>query len=116
MNFEETINDAIKTQEFDGAKTIFAHVAGKLFDHFYSKFVDIDKDEAVEECVKICLGGLDRFPEEYKFERTKSFNYFTTIMLCHLRQLYRKTGRKPHPYKYDFVGFKKELTDIGLIQ
>ncbi len=45
----------------------------------------IDKDDALQEGVMICLQKLDQF----KPERGKAFNYYTTCTLNHFRQLYR---------------------------
>ena len=45
----------------------------------------IDRDDALQEGVMICLQKLDQF----KPERGKAFNYYTTCTLNHFRQLYR---------------------------
>ena len=49
------------------------------------KFKLIDKEDALQEGVMICLQKLDQF----KPERGKAFNYYTTCTLNHFRQLYR---------------------------
>jgi len=45
----------------------------------------IDKEDALQEGVLVCLQKVDRFNPD----RGKAFNWFTTIILNHYRQLYR---------------------------
>jgi DNA-directed RNA polymerase specialized sigma24 family protein len=45
----------------------------------------IDKEDALQEGVLVCLQKMERFNPE----RGKAFNWFTTIILNHYRQLYR---------------------------
>jgi DNA-directed RNA polymerase specialized sigma subunit len=51
----------------------------------YAKFNLIDQDDAVQEGVMICFEKIDRFDPE----KGKAFNYMTTCILNHFRQLYR---------------------------
>ena len=49
------------------------------------KFKLIDKEDALQEGVLACLSKVERFDPD----RGKAFNWFTTIILNHYRQLYR---------------------------
>lgn len=51
----------------------------------YAKFNLIDEDDAVQEGVLICFEKIDRFDPT----KGKAFNYMTTCILNHFRQLYR---------------------------
>lgn len=51
----------------------------------YAKFNGIDIDDAIQEGVLICFEKIDRFDPR----KGKAFNYMTTCVLNHLRQLYR---------------------------
>jgi len=49
------------------------------------QFKMIDKEDALQEAVLICLQKKHKFNSD----KGKAFNYFTTIILNHFRQLYR---------------------------
>jgi hypothetical protein len=51
----------------------------------YAKFQLIDIDDAVQEGVMICFEKINRFDPR----KGKAFNYMTTCILNHFRQLYR---------------------------
>jgi hypothetical protein len=51
----------------------------------YAKFNLIDPDDSVQEGVLICFEKLDRFDQRFG----KAFNYMTTCILNHFKQLYR---------------------------
>jgi DNA-directed RNA polymerase specialized sigma subunit len=51
----------------------------------YAKFNLIDPDDSVQEGVLICFEKLDRFDPKFG----KAFNYMTTCILNHFKQLYR---------------------------
>jgi len=51
----------------------------------YAKFQLIDVDDAVQEGVMICFDKINRFDSR----KGKAFNYMTTCILNHFRQLYR---------------------------
>lgn len=57
----------------------------------------IDYDDALQEGVLIALQKVDRFDHTYvgkNGQKAKAFNYMTTCILNHFRQLYR--GAKNH--------------------
>ncbi len=49
------------------------------------RFSLVDEEDAKQEAVLVCLKKIDKFD----IERGKAFNYFTTMILNHYRQLYR---------------------------
>lgn len=51
----------------------------------YRKFNLIDPDDAIQEGVLICFEKVDRFDPS----KGKAFNYMTTCIINHFRQLYR---------------------------
>jgi len=51
----------------------------------YAKDIIVDCDDAVQEGVMICFEKIDRFHPD----KGKAFNYMTTCILNHLRQIYR---------------------------
>lgn len=51
----------------------------------YARFSNIDPDDATQEGVMICFDKIDRFDPR----KGKAFNYMTTCILNHFRQLYR---------------------------
>lgn len=69
----------------------------------FAKFNLIDEDDTLQEGVVICFEKIDRFDTR----KGKAFNYFTTCVLNHMRQLYRSARnyselkRKYH----DFLNF-----------
>lgn len=76
----------------------------------YAKFNFIDADDALQEGVVICFEKVDRFISS----RGRAFNYFTTCILNHYRQLYR-TARNYNELKrkyYDFQQTRENKTII----
>lgn len=71
----------------------------------YAKFQLIDMDDAVQEGVMICFDKIDRFDSR----KGKAFNYMTTCILNHFRQLYR-TARNYNELK------KKYLNHMQLLE
>lgn len=51
----------------------------------YAKDIIVDQDDAIQEGVMICFEKIDRFNPEIG----KAFNYMTTCILNHFRQIYR---------------------------
>jgi len=64
----------------------------------YAKFQLIDIDDAVQEGVMICFDKIDRFDSR----KGKAFNYMTTCILNHFRQLYR-TARNYNELKIKYL-------------
>jgi DNA-directed RNA polymerase specialized sigma subunit len=58
----------------------------------YYRFSGIDMDDAIQEGVLICFEKVDRFNPNYKGkygQKAKAFNYMTTCIINHFRQIYR---------------------------
>ena len=51
----------------------------------YARYMGVDPDDAIQEGVMICFQKIDRFDPS----KGKAFNYMTTCILNHYRQLYR---------------------------
>lgn len=70
----------------------------------YAKFQLIDTDDAVQEGVMICFDKIDRFDSR----KGKAFNYMTTCILNHFRQLYR-TARNYNELKKKYLNHMQML-------
>lgn len=77
----------------------------------YAKFNLIDQDDAVQEGVMICFDKIDRFDPI----KGKAFNYMTTCVLNHFRQLYR-TARSYNEFKKKYLDFIQLQTEQQLSQ
>lgn len=66
----------------------------------YAKFNLIDQDDAIQEGVMICFEKIDRFDPQ----KGKAFNYMTTCVLNHFRQLYR-TARNYNELKRKYLDY-----------
>jgi DNA-directed RNA polymerase specialized sigma subunit len=76
----------------------------------YRKFNLIDPDDAIQEGVMICFEKVDRFDPE----KGKAFNYMTTCIINHFRQLYR-TARNYNELKkkyQDFLSAKADQSNL----
>jgi len=77
----------------------------------YAKFNLIDPDDAVQEGVVICFEKIDRFDPR----KGKAFNYMTTCILNHFRQLYR-TARNYNELKKKFHDFLQVQMSTTMIR
>jgi hypothetical protein len=87
-------------EEFENSKQNLAIVFYTLSENIvrYAKFQLIDIDDAVQEGVMICFEKIDRFNPK----KGKAFNYMTTCILNHFRQLYR-TARNYNELKKKYL-------------
>jgi len=69
----------------------------------WAKFSGIDIDDAVQEGVLICFEKIDRFDPR----KGKAFNYMSTCILNHFRQLYR-SARNYNELKKRYHTFLQE--------
>ena len=53
------------------------------------KFVNVDYDDAKQECFLLCIKTLKNFTPE----KGSAFNYFTTVILNNLKLIYTKNKR-----------------------
>lgn len=74
-------------QNYLESETLLAQAFYTLSENLvrFAKFHLIDSDDALQEGVVICFEKIDRFDPE----KGKAFNYMTTCILNHFRQLYR---------------------------
>ena len=77
----------------------------------WAKFSGIDMDDAVQEGVLICFEKIDRFDPR----KGKAFNYMSTCILNHFRQLYR-SARNYNELKKRYRGFLQERFDHIVIR
>ena len=69
----------------------------------WAKFSGIDIDDAIQEGVLICFEKIDRFDPR----KGKAFNYMSTCILNHFRQLYR-SARNYNELKKRYHSFLQE--------
>jgi hypothetical protein len=91
-------NDWIAASEVTYA---FEILANSILDAFGPKlFAATNRDDAIQECVMVSSEKLHRYSDAVKSNaNVKAFNYFTTVMLGHLRGLYQKKKRLTNPAK-----------------
>lgn len=77
----------------------------------YAKFNGIDIDDAIQEGVLICFEKIDRFDPR----KGKAFNYMTTCILNHFRQLYR-SARNYNELKKRYHGFLQERLETIIVR
>jgi len=77
----------------------------------YAKFNLIDVDDAIQEGVMICFEKIDRFDPA----KGKAFNYMTTCILNHFRQLYR-TARNYNELKKKYLAFLQTQFEETLVK
>lgn len=114
--FEEIINRFSKAQKTAKKNTKeFKESEQELSAAFYIlasniirafKFQLVDKDDALQEGVLICFAKLHRFRPELG----RAFNFCTTIILNHYRQLYR-TAKNYNELKLKYHDFLWEKSD-----
>lgn len=77
----------------------------------YAKFSGIDIDDAIQEGVLICFEKINRFDPR----KGKAFNYMTTCILNHFRQLYR-SARNYNELKKRYQNFLSEKFETIVIR
>ena len=89
-------------REYSEAQSILAQAFYTLSNNIvrYAKFSHIDDDDAVQEGVLICFERSEKFDPK----KGKAFNYMTTCVLNHFRQLYR-TARNYNELKRKYLDF-----------
>ena len=101
------------TNEYEESKQKLATAFYILSDNLvrYAKFHLIDSDDALQEGVVICFEKVDRFVSK----KGRAFNYMTTCILNHFRQLYRSARNYNELKKkyHDFQQLKLNRTIIS---
>lgn len=77
----------------------------------YAKFSGIDIDDAIQEGVLICFEKINRFDPR----KGKAFNYMTTCILNHYRQLYR-SARNYNELKKRYQNFLSDKFENLIIR
>jgi len=77
----------------------------------YAKFNLIDIDDAIQEGVMICFEKIDKFDKN----KGKAFNYMTTCIFNHFRQLYR-TARNYNELKRKYQDHLINKLEKAMIQ
>jgi DNA-directed RNA polymerase specialized sigma subunit len=77
----------------------------------YAKFSGIDIDDAIQEGVLICFEKINRFDPR----KGKAFNYMTTCILNHYRQLYR-SARNYNELKKRYQNFLSDKFETMFIR
>ena len=77
----------------------------------YAKFQLIDEDDALQEGVVICFEKVDRFHPA----KGRAFNYMTTCILNHFRQLYR-SARNYNELKKKYHDFQQTRVNRMIIK
>lgn len=101
---EESLKNSM--MDHDKSKQTLAYAFFTLSENIvrYAKFQLIDADDAVQEGVMICFDKIDRFDSR----KGKAFNYMTTCILNHFRQLYR-TARNYNELKKKYLNHMQFL-------
>lgn len=84
----------------------------------YARCSGIDVDDAIQEGVVICFEKIDRFNPNYRGkngQKAKAFNYMTTCILNHFRQLYR-TARNYNELKKRYHGHLQDKLESIIIR
>lgn len=95
-------------KENDTSRYELAIAFHNLSEHLvrFAKFQLIDDDDAIQEGVLICFQKVDRFDPR----KGKAFNYMTTCILNHFRQMYR-TARNYNELKKKYLSYLRNLGD-----
>lgn len=104
---------AVAKQSYHDSQTQLAVAFLTLSENIvrYAKFNLIDMDDAIQEGVMICFEKIDRFDPR----KGKAFNYMTTCILNHYRQLYR-TARNYNELKKKYQDFLQSQVEKVLLK
>ena len=88
--YGKTVGQLIEKQK--NLSSTFHLLAENITHRYYYLFNGIDVEDAIQEGVLICFEKVDRFNPHYKSKygkKAKAFNYMTTCIINHYRQIYR---------------------------
>lgn len=110
---ESKANLSMAEQDHDDSKQELAAAFYTLSENIvrYAKFQLIDEDDAIQEGVMICFEKIDRFDPR----KGKAFNYMTTCILNHFRQLYR-TARNYNELKKKYLNHLQVVLSRTIIK
>lgn len=100
-------------ENFNGFQEQLAYAFYVLSENIanYAKFSGIDINDAIQEGVLICFEKIDRFDPR----KGKAFNYMTTCILNHFRQLYR-SARNYNELKKRYHNFLQEKFESTVLR
>ena len=103
---QSEVDHRVASDDYFNSKEELAIAFYTLSEHLvrYAKFQLIDDDDAIQEGVMICFEKVDRFDPR----KGKAFNYMTTCILNHFRQMYR-TARNYNELKKKYLDFLKVI-------
>jgi hypothetical protein len=112
LDAQNTVYGSLCTEFSDSQKEL-ANAFYTLSENIvrYAKFHLIDEDDAVQEGVMICFEKIDRFDPR----KGKAFNYMTTCILNHFRQLYR-TARNYNELKRKYLSHLQKKSERTIIK
>lgn len=78
-----------------------------LFTNIFMSFkFAIDKEDAHQDCFILFVKVIENFTPE----KGSAFNYFTTVLLNHMKYLYTKNKK----YNQKILEYRKEMGDIDI--
>ena len=107
-DYSDLYTDAIS--RFDKSNSDLAISFMTLSEHLvrYAKDIIVDPDDAIQEGAMICFAKLEQFNPNFigkDGKKAKAFNYMTTCILNHFRQIYR-TDKNYRELKERFKQFQ----------
>jgi len=82
-------NYAVTCQQFKNYQnqltSAFYLLSENLANYYINRYSGVDVDDATQEAVLVCFEKIDRFDRS----KGRAFNYMTTCIINHFRQMYR---------------------------
>ena len=108
--FEQSINNFQKSKKMKArCELVLEDIEDRIAQYFH--FNLIEPEDAIQEGVVICFEKVDRFVPK----KGKAFNYMTTCIANHYRQLYR-TSRNYNELKKRYHTFQQNKTSKTIIK
>lgn len=107
---EKTLNLQFDSTKYDENEKNLKEVQDYLAHEFFilaqnivrfANYQSVDVDDAIQEGVYICLSRVERFDPT---RGSKAFNFLTTCLIHHLRQIYRSNK--------NFIELKRKYCDF----
>jgi len=108
LDYQERFSKSVAN--YDRFQSDLAFAFHKLAQNIatYARFNTIDIDDAIQEGILICFDKIDKFDKN----KGKAFNYMTTCILNHFRQIYR-SNRNHNEFKKKYHNFQKDNSGYG---
>lgn len=121
VDLEDSLDDykeaCLRLKELQDRLAYAFYILSENIAH-YAKFNGVDVEDAIQEGVLLCFEKVDRFNPNYvgkSGKKAKAFNYMTTCILNHLRQLYR-SARNYNELKKRYGAFLQEQLEETIIR